>query len=112
MLNIDYKILSKVLAQRLKEVLPKLISSNQTAYVKNCFIGENLRLISDILEVADTLDMEAFLVTIDMEKAFDSLSHAFLLAALKKYNFGEKYISWINREFIKENGKNPQICIF
>ena len=77
------------MAQRLKEVLPKLISSNQTAYVKNRFIGEMLRLISDILEVADTLDMEAFLVTIDMVKAFDSLSHAFLLAALKKYNFGE-----------------------
>ena len=54
LLNVDIKILSKALAKRLKEVLPSLISAKQTAYVQNRNIGENGRLISDIIEIANT----------------------------------------------------------
>ena len=48
LLNVDYKIIAKALATRLKETLPKLISFQQTAYVRNRFIGEGGRPISDI----------------------------------------------------------------
>ena len=51
MLNVDSKIISKALSEKLKEVLPDLISSQQTAYVKNRHIGESGRLISDIIEI-------------------------------------------------------------
>ena len=61
------KIISKVLSTRIKGVLPYLISSNQTAYVKNRFINESGRLISDILEIAKILALECFLVTIDVD---------------------------------------------
>ena len=54
------KIMSKVLSTRIKGVLPYLISSNQTAYVKNRFISESGRLISVILEIAKTLAPEGF----------------------------------------------------
>ena len=64
------KIISKVNSTRIKGVLPYLISSNQTAYVKNRFISESGRVISDILELTKTLALEGFLVTIDIEKAF------------------------------------------
>ena len=40
LLDVDYKIMSKALTTRLKETLPDLISCQQTAYVKNRFIGE------------------------------------------------------------------------
>ena len=53
MSNVDIKILSKALAKRLKEVLPCLISAQQTAYVKNRNIDESGRLISDIIEIAN-----------------------------------------------------------
>ena len=95
LLNVDYKIISKVLANRLKDILPKLISFEQTAYVKNRFIGESGRLISDILEVADILNIEGYLVTMDIEKAFDSLDHNFLILVLKKFGFGNNFINWI-----------------
>ena len=49
LLNVDIKILSKALAKRLKEVLPCLISTQQTAYVQNRNIGESRRLRSDII---------------------------------------------------------------
>ena len=53
-LNGDIKTLSKALAKGLKEVLPRLISSQQTVYVENRNIGESRRLISDIIEIANT----------------------------------------------------------
>ena len=95
LLNVDTKILSKSLAEKLKNVLPELISSNQTAYVKNRCISESGRLISDVIEMCDILDISGYLVTMDIEKAFDSLDHDFLLFALKKFGFGENFIHWI-----------------
>ena len=95
LLNVDTKIISKAFASRLKEVLPSIIGSEQTAYVKNRFIGEGGRLISDILEVTDTLNIEGFLVTIDFEKAFDSLNHTFLIETLIKIGFPSYFIEWI-----------------
>ena len=58
MLNTDTKIISKVLSTRMKTVLPFLISSNQTAYVKDRFISESGRVISDVLEIANALALE------------------------------------------------------
>ena len=109
MLNVDIKILSKALAKRLKEVLPCLISAQQTAYVQNRNTGESGRLISDIIEIANTRQMEGFLVTMDVEKALDSLDHKLLISVLKKIGFGQNFISRIeiilkNQESLVING--------
>ena len=55
LLNIDTKLISKVLAIRLKKVLNKLISENQISYLNNRIISEGGRLISDIVEITDLL---------------------------------------------------------
>ena len=52
LLNVDYKTVLKALVARLKDILPKVISSDQSACVTNRFIGENGKLISDISKVA------------------------------------------------------------
>ena len=57
-----------MLVEKLKKVLPFLISENQTAYVKGRFIREGGRLISDILEISDNLKIKGFLWTLDFEK--------------------------------------------
>ena len=72
-MNVDTKILSKAISIKLKTVLPTLISSQQTAYVKNRFIGESGRLISDIIEISGWLNITDFLVIMNIEKAFDWL---------------------------------------
>ena len=51
LLNLDYKIISKLFASRLKNILPNLISSQQTAYVAQRRINKSERLISDLLSV-------------------------------------------------------------
>ena len=83
LLKVDTKILSKLLAEKSKYLLPELISSNQTTYVKNRCVSESGRLISDVTEMYDILDIHCYLVTMDIEKAFDSLDHDFLLRVLK-----------------------------
>ena len=95
LLNVDTKIISKAFAIRLKYVLPDIISHDQTAYVKGRFIGESTRLISDILEISDDLNIGGYILTADIEKAFDSMDHQFLLAALHKFGFGTVFIDWI-----------------
>ena len=50
-----------------------MILTQQTAYIKNRFIGEGGRLISDIVNICDRNNIGGFLVTIDIEKGFDSL---------------------------------------
>ena len=94
LLNTDMKIIIKVLSTAIKNVLPFLISSNQTAYVKHRFIGDSGKAISDILEIANTLAL-GFLVTIDIEKAFHSVNHCFLLEILWKFGFGIDFVSCI-----------------
>ena len=93
LLNVDTKILSKVLANRLKPTLPSIISNDQTAYVPGRFIDESVRLVSDIIELTDVLQIKGYIVTVDIQKAL--ITTIFLLATFKKHNFGENFIDCI-----------------
>ena len=109
LLNVDTKIVSKSLASRFLPVLPTIISSDQTAYVKGRYIGESIRLISDILDTSKLLNVSGYLLTVDLQKAFDSIDHIFLLACLEKFGFGTNFITWItillnNNESCVSNG--------
>lgn len=53
LLNFIYKIVAKVLAKRVIGILTKLIDSDQTGYMKNRFIGENIRTISDLITLTN-----------------------------------------------------------
>ena len=106
LLNFDTKILSKSLAEKLKHFHHELISSNQTAYLINRCISENGRVNSDVVEMWDILDIRGYLVTADIEKAFDTLDHDFLLSVLKKFGFCENVIHWM-----KILLNNQQSCV-
>ena len=106
LLNLDTKLLSKVLANRMKDVLPSLVKENQIAYVQGRFISEGGRLISDILESTDIFQKSALLLTVDIEKAFDSVNHMFLIATLEHFGFGESFIKWV-----KILLKNQESCV-
>lgn len=95
LLNISYKIASACLANRFKSVLPKIIHSNQTGFLKGRYIGENIRLIYDTISYAEEHQIPGLLLMIDFEKAFDSVSWSFLQKALKLFNFGPDIRRWI-----------------
>ena len=94
LLNVDRKILSKVIAFRIKKVLPELIHCNQTGYVQGRYIGESVRLIEDIMNYTVESDIPGILLTIDFEKAFDSMDWNFITESLKIFGFGPSLIKW------------------
>jgi hypothetical protein len=95
LLNTDYKILTKLLANRLKTVLPSIINEDQSGYIEGRFIGQNIRLLEDISFFTKTENKPGIILSIDFEKAFDSVNWNFLTNTLKFLNFGENMISHI-----------------
>ena len=99
LLNVDYKILAKAIANRLKKVLPDIISKDQTGFFQNRHISQNIRVMLDILEYTLLSKMPAIIVSIDFEKAFDRVSYNCLWKILRYFRFGEKVIKWIQLLF-------------
>ena len=69
--------MSKVVANRLKKVLPCIIHYNQTGYVEDRYIGETVRTFFDIMEFTVNENVPGMLIFIDFQKAFDSLEWDF-----------------------------------
>ena len=95
LLNIDYKIASKTLAKRIESVLPKLVHTDQTGFMKGRYIGENLRLINDVMEYTMSENKGGILVSLDFKKAFDTLEWEFIMKTLDLFNFGDNIKKWI-----------------
>ena len=94
LLNVDYKIATKSIANRIKHVLSSIISPSQTGFIKGRYIGENIRLICEILEHVDQNDLPSLMFFSDFEKAFDSLDHTFMFQTLRHFNFGDDLLNW------------------
>jgi hypothetical protein len=95
LLNIDYKILARALAQRLQKVLPKIISLDQQGYIKNRYIGYNIRQIQDIIDYTEILDLDGVVLFLDFRKAFDTIEWEFMVKVLKKFGFKHDFLTWI-----------------
>ena len=74
----DYKIIATALARRLKVLLHVLISPVETCCIPNRNIFANLRLTKDIMIYAREINIQAVLLNLDQEKAFDRVDHGFL----------------------------------
>ena len=65
--------MSKVIASRLKNVLPNIIHHNQTGFIKDRYIGETVRSIFDIMEFTLKENIPGLMIFLDFQKAFDSV---------------------------------------
>jgi hypothetical protein len=95
LLNTDYKIITKLLANRVKQVLPSVINSDQVAYLKKRFIGQNIRTILDIMGYTKLMDKEGIIAFLDFEKAFDTINWDVIYNVLLLFNLGPTFISWV-----------------
>ncbi len=91
----DYKILSKVLTNRLKSVLSSVVSPSQVCGVPGRFSGEHIRLLQDIVSYSNSADIGAAIISLDQEKAFDRVERSFMLKVLRRMNFGPSFCSWV-----------------
>ena len=107
LLNENWKLISKKLACRLKNVISNMLMKIKLRMsIINRFTIEGRRLISDVLEITNFLDTEDFLLTVDTEKAFDSINDSSVLYVLQKIGFGSEFTEWIKLLI-----KKPKQCI-
>lgn len=95
LLNIDYKIATKTIANRVKEVLPSIIHQDQTGFVKGRNITESVRTLLDTISYMDLKKQSGLMLFLDLEKAFDTLDKNFMFKALKDFNFGNSFLKWV-----------------
>ena len=83
----------------MENALTSIVHCNQTAYVKDRYIGESICLITDLLAYMQENSIGGILFSADFEKAFDFVEHSFIFATLKSFGFGAQFIQWIRTIF-------------
>ena len=98
----DYKILTKILANRLKQVLPDIISKEQNCSVLQQTIFNNLLLIRDLIKYQKEKTNKFYLLQVDQENAFNKIDRPFLFKTMEKIGFSKCYIE-ITETLYKDN---------
>jgi exonuclease III len=92
LLNVDYKICAKVLANRIKLVLNHVIHPDQSGFIPHGDIGENVLLTQAIIDFCEEQEKDGYLIFLDWENAFDRVDHDFMFRVLKRMGFGDFFV--------------------
>ena len=93
--NSVYKILSRILCNRLKSVLDNIVGPTQTC-IPGRYIGSNIRTLLDVIDHSKVTKSPLGILLLDQEKAFDKVSMKFLFIVMKKLGFNDTFIRWIS----------------
>nr|XP_013770481.1 PREDICTED: uncharacterized protein LOC102205492 [Pundamilia nyererei] len=91
----DYKILSKVLSNRLKMVIDLLIGLDQSYCIPDQSVIDNLFLMRDVFDICEVYNAKVGIVSLDQEKAFDRVDHDFLFSTLETFGVGRGFLTWV-----------------
>jgi len=93
--NVIYKLISKVIANRLKPLLPLLISPEQTGYVEGRQIMDGIILSNEVIHSLKLLKKPGMLLKLDLSKAFDKLSWHYIQKMLLAFGFNATWTKWV-----------------
>ena len=96
LLNVDLKIISKVLSLRMDKVIDQLIGSQQVGFMKGRDISCLHRKIDNILELQKRDNKQGVVIALDFKQAFDAVNINCILKSLEIYGFGPNFIRWIS----------------
>ena len=95
LLNADYKILAKILALRLKRTINTITSTNQNGFVPGRLLFDNYFLSQLVQAYIDEVDDRGLMIFLDIEKAFDTVSWAYMTEAMTRLKIGPTFMRWI-----------------
>jgi exonuclease III len=95
LLNCFYKVLSRAFAERLKKYMNKMTPCAQKGYANGRYCQEVLMGVIDTIETCKAKNIKGGLLSLDIQKAFDSLSHSYLQNVFNFYNFGPNISRWL-----------------
>lgn len=90
-----YKILAKVLANRIKKVLVSLISECQSAFLGGRIILDGIVVINELVDLAKRKKDACMLFKVDFQKAYDSISWSFLFHMMDRMGFNSLWVKWM-----------------
>ena len=94
--NIVYKLISKIIANRLKPILSECVSPNQAAFLKGRSLGENVLLATELIKDYNKSSChQSAMLKIDIRKAFDTVCWEFVTKVLAAQEFPPMFIAWI-----------------
>jgi hypothetical protein len=93
--NISYKIITKIIANRLNPLLRSLILPNQGGFVAGRQIWDNFILVQEAIHASNSRGEPGMAIKLDMANAFDRVEHNFLFKVMKKFGFSQNFISWM-----------------
>lgn len=97
MANFKFKIISKILADRLAQIMPNIVSQEQRGFIQGRNIKDCVCLASEAINMLDQKSFGGNLAfKVDISKAFDTLNWKFLLKVLKQFGFSETFCNWID----------------
>ncbi|WVZ79552.1 LOW QUALITY PROTEIN: hypothetical protein U9M48_027117 [Paspalum notatum var. saurae] len=95
LLNVIYKIITKVLTMRLTKVASSVISETQTAFIPGRHILDGVVIVHEVVHQLKKTKKRGIILKLDFEKAYDKVNWTFLKEVLKQKNFDEKWIDWM-----------------
>lgn len=96
-LNTVYKVISKLLASRLQQVLSQVISPSQSAFMPGRLLADNVLLATEIVHGYNRRNIDpSAMLKVDLRKAFDSVRWDFVSSALRALDIPEKFVIWIS----------------
>ena len=90
-----YKLLAKVLANRLEKVIGKVVSIDQNAFVMGRQILDASLIANEVIDAWQKREEKGLICKLDIEKAYDSLNWQFFMKVMKKMGFGSKWLGWM-----------------
>jgi hypothetical protein len=92
--NISYKIMAKIIANRLTPFLRSLILPNQGGFVAGRKIWDNFILVQEAIHSNNSRGESGMEIKLDMENVFDRVEHDFLFKVMQKFGFNHEFLSW------------------
>ena len=99
LLSADYKVISKVISNRIKPTLNNILHQDQSGFMEGRNIATNIKRTQSVVDYATRRNISAVLILVDFEKAFDRVSYESLFAAFEFFNFGPKLVKWLRLLF-------------
>ena len=90
-----YKIMAKLLANRLKKIMPLIIDERQSAFIEGRHLLQSALIANEVVEEAKRRQKPCIVFKVDYEKVYDSVSWDFLVYMLRRLGFCSKWIQWI-----------------
>lgn len=88
----DYRLFTSIMARRLDFFLPQLIHNDQTGFIQSRQTQDNIRKTLHIIDYIQKSHTEAIIISVDAEKAFDSVNWDFLYKRLQRYKLHDTII--------------------